>query len=165
MAIVVRDSREEDLAAILAIHNDAVLNTTAIWSYDPVDLDDRRAFISERKAKGFPFLVADDEGAVAGYASFGDFRPWAGYLRTVEHLVYVEAKRRGQGVGRMLMEPLIEQARAMGKHAMIGGIEAGNEPSLRLHAKLGFFEAGRLPEVGQKFGRWLDLVFMQKMLD
>ena len=162
--IVVRDAADADIAGILAIYNEAVANTTAIWNEAPADLASRRALVADRRAKNFPFLVADDAGEVVGYASFGDFRPFDGYRHTVEHSVYVRRDRRGQGIGRTLMVPLIASARTLGKHVMVGGIEAGNGPSIRLHESLGFTIVGRLPEVGFKFGRWLDLVFMQKTL-
>ncbi len=162
--IAVRDAADADMAGILAIYNEAVANTTAIWNEAPADLDNRRALVADRRARGFPFLVAADAGEVVGYASFGDFRPFDGYRHTVEHSVYVRHDRRGQGVGRTLMPPLIEAARALRKHVMVGGIEAGNGASIRLHESLGFVVVGRLPEVGFKFGRWLDLLFMQKLL-
>jgi L-amino acid N-acyltransferase YncA len=162
--IAVRDAADADLAAILAIYNDAVVNTTAIWNETLGDLEGRATVLADRRARDFPFLVADEGGEVVGYASFGDFRPFEGYRHTVEHSVYVRHDRRGQGVGRTLMPPLIERAQALGKHVMVGGIEAGNVASIRLHESLGFVVVGRLPEVGFKFGRWLDLLFMQKML-
>jgi phosphinothricin acetyltransferase len=162
--IAVRDAADADLAAILAIYNEAVANTTAIWNEQPGDLDSRRAVLADRRAKSFPFLVAERAGEVVGYASFGDFRPFDGYRHTVEHSVYVRHDRRGESIGRTLVLALIERAQALGKHVMVGGIEAGNVASIRLHESLGFVVVGRLPEVGFKFGRWLDLLFMQKML-
>ncbi|MEO6340051.1 MAG: N-acetyltransferase family protein, partial [Caulobacteraceae bacterium] len=114
---------------------------------------------------GYPLLVAEWEGRVVGYASFGDFRPFQGYRHTVENSVYVAPDAHRRGVGRVLMEALIHRARAMGKHVMVAGIEAENLASIRLHAAAGFVEVGRLPQVGRKFGRWLDLVFMQRALD
>ena len=162
--MLIRDATDTDLPAILAIHNDAVQHGTAIWSTEPVDIENRRAFLAARRAKGFPFLVADVEGAVGGYASFGDFRPFDGYLRTVEHLVYVHPDYQRRGIASTLLGQLIAQATAAGKHAMVGGIAADNVASIALHIRHGFVETGRLPEVGFKFGRYLDLVFMQKML-
>lgn len=161
---IVRPATEADLPGILAIYNDAVLNTTAIWNDTVVDLDNRRAWLELRRAQGFPVLVAVIDGSVAGYASFGDFRPFEGYRRTVEHSVYVATARHRRGLGRTLVEALFPIAKDLGKAVMIGGIDASNAPSLAMHAKLGFRETGRLPGVGQKFGRTLDLVFMQKDL-
>lgn len=108
-------------------------------------------------------LVADDgDGKVAGYASFGDFRPFEGYRLTVEHSIYVRADVRGKGIGRALLGTLVMEAERMGKHAIVGGIEAGNISSIRLHEQFGFTRVGLLPQVGIKFGRYLDLLFMQR---
>jgi phosphinothricin acetyltransferase len=161
---MIRPATEADLPAILAIYNDAVLNTTAIWNETPVDLENRRAWMDARRAAGFPVLVAEEVGRTVGYGSFGDFRPFEGYRVTVEHSLYVEAAMRGRGLGRALLAALIGEARRLGKRAMIGGIDASNEPSLSLHRRLGFVEVGRLPGVGVKFQRPLDLVLMQKAL-
>lgn len=165
--MIVRDATEADLAGILAIYNDAVLTTTAIWNETVADLDNRRAWLADRGSKGYPVLVAVDEpgGEVIGYASFGDWRAFDGYRHTVEHSVYVRRDRRGGGIGPALLLPLIERARACGKHAMVAGIAGDNAASIRLHERLGFTTVGRMPEVGTKFGRWLDLVFMQLTLD
>jgi phosphinothricin acetyltransferase len=161
----VRPARPGDLPAILAIYNEAVETTTAIWNWTKVDLANRRAWFDARTSQGYPVLVAEGgEGRALAYASFGDWRPFEGYLHTVEHSVYVAAEARGNGLGADLLTALIEEARRRGKHVMLGGIEAGNAASLALHRKLGFLETARMPEVGRKFDRWLDLVFMQKML-
>jgi L-amino acid N-acyltransferase len=111
-----------------------------------------------------PTPSATPASTVLGYASYGPFRPFDGYRLTAEHSVYVAETARRRGVARALLTALEERARAQGLHVLIGGIAADNEPSLRLHAQLGYHETGRLPEVGQKFGRWLDLVFLQKLL-
>src|SRR5579872_3922739 len=154
----VREATADDLPGILAIYNEVIANTTAIYNYDPVDLADRAAWFEGRREAGFPVLVAEDGGAVAGYASFGAWRASYGYFPTVEHSVHVRADRRGQGVGRALMEALIERARAMDKHVMIGGIDADNAASIALHTSLGFERVALHREVARKFGRWLDLV-------
>ena len=160
------NASEDDLPAILAIYNDAVRNTTAIWNEVEVDLSERRNWMQDRQAKGFPVIVAKDpDGAVLGYASYGDWRSWDGYRNTVEQSVYVQADARGKGVGRNLLGALIVRAKDAGKHAMVAGIEASNAPSIHLHKSLGFREAGLLREVGSKFGNWLDLVFLQLLLD
>ena len=160
-----RPASEADLPGILAIYNDAVLNSTAIWNDALADLANRRAWLADRKAKSYPVIVAlGEDDAVLGYASFGDFRPFDGFRISVEHSVYVAEAARGKGLGRALLEALFEPARALGKRVMIGGITAGNEASLALHARLGFVETGRMPGIGTKFGRRLDLVFVQKEL-
>jgi L-amino acid N-acyltransferase YncA len=153
-------------AAIAEIYNHAVEHTTAIWNEALVDADNRVAWMAQRQAAGFPVFVAlDEDGSVQGYASFGDFRAFDGYRHSVEHSVYVRQAVRGRGVGLKLMEALIAEARRLGKHVMIGAIESGNTASIRLHATLGFVEVGRMPQVGAKFGRWLDLTLMQLQLD
>jgi L-amino acid N-acyltransferase len=120
--------------------------------------------VEARLTAGYPVLVADDGGALAGYASFGDFRAFPGYRRTVELSVYVAAPFRRRGVARALMQALEDPARALGKHVMLGGIGADNAASLALHASLGYVEVARMPEVGLKFGAWQTLVFMQKVI-
>jgi L-amino acid N-acyltransferase len=162
--IAIRPATETDLPAILAIYNDAVLNTAAIWNDAPADLDNRRAWFESRRARSYPILVAEVDGMVAGYASYGDFRPFEGYRFTVEHSVYVAETARRRGIATRLLQSLIEHARANGKHVMVGGVDADNAASLALHRKLGFAETARMGEVGRKFGRWLDLVFVLKAL-
>lgn len=162
----IRNAEAGDISGILEIYNDAVLHTTAIWNETVVDAADRAAWVAERQRLGYPVLVAvNDEGDVEGYASFGGWRAWDGYRHTVEHSVYVRRDRRGGGIGRALMRELIMRAGALGKHVMVAGIEAGNTASIRLHESLGFEAAGVLREVGTKFGRWLDLAFLQLRLD
>ncbi|MGN8116915.1 N-acetyltransferase family protein [Labrys sp. 22185] len=163
--MIIRPATPDDLPDILAIYNDAVLNSTAIWNWNAVDLANRKAWFDLRRSQSYPILVADVEGTAIGYASYGDWRPFDGYCHTVEHSIYVAGTARRQGAGAALLDALIGAARDAGKHVMLGGIEAGNEPSLALHRRYGFTETARMPEVGQKFGRWLDLVFMQKTLN
>ncbi|WP_443191497.1 GNAT family N-acetyltransferase [Pseudomonas indica] len=162
----IRDATDADLAGILEIYNDAVLNTTAIWNEKTVDLDNRRAWLAERNAQGYPVLVAvDEQDQVLGYASFGDWRTWDGYRHTVEHSVYVKNDHIGAGIGKALMRALIDRARALGKHVMVAGIESENRASIHMHQQLGFVHVGQLREVGTKFGRWLDLTFMQLIIN
>jgi L-amino acid N-acyltransferase YncA len=164
MACVIRAANESDLPAILAIYNEAILNQTSIWNDMPAELADRRNWWQTRAAQNYPVLIGEIGGEVCAYASFGDFRPFQGYRYTVEHSVYVAPPMHRRGIGAMLLGRLIEDATALGKHAMVGGIAADNRASLALHARLGFTETARMPEVGYKFGRWLDLVFVQKIL-
>ncbi|MFD2032344.1 GNAT family N-acetyltransferase [Ancylobacter dichloromethanicus] len=162
--MMLRDAVEADLGGILAIYNHAVLNSTAIWNDTPTDLANRVAWLRDRRAKAYPVIVAEDGGEVLGYASFGDFRPFEGFRICVEHSVYVAQAARGRGLGRALVEALFEPARALGKKVMIGGVTAGNDASLALHARLGFIETARMPGIGIKLGRRLDLVLMQREL-
>ncbi len=162
---MIRDATEKDLPAIRDIYNDAVRNTTAIWNEQPVDLANRLAWFNARQALGYPILVAVENDAVTGYASFGDWRPFEGFRYSVEHSVYVRNDQRGKGLGPRLMQVLIERARSGGKYVMVAAIESGNQASIRLHERLGFVTTGQMPQVGIKFGRWLDLTFMQLALN
>lgn len=162
--IILRDAIDADLAAIRDIYNHAVEHTTAIWNEVLVDIDNRRQWWSARIAKGYPVLVAERDGKVYGYASYGDWRAFDGYRHTVEHSVYVDREARGAGIGEQLMRALIERAAAGKVHVMIAGIEAENQASIRLHEKLGFRVVGTFSEVGIKFGRWLDLTCMELRL-
>lgn len=161
---IVRDATAADLEAIRAIYNEAVANTTASYDYDPRSAEAQRLWFETKEKGGHPVLVAEAGGQVLGYASYGPYRPWAGYLHSVEHSVYVDAAARGKGLGRALLAELVDRAEAQGLHVMIGGIDAANVASIALHAGLGFTECGIIREVGWKFGRWLDLLFMQKIL-
>ncbi|MGR6466351.1 N-acetyltransferase family protein [Rhizobium sp. PAMB 3182] len=162
--LTIRDAVEADLAAIRDIYNHAVEHTTAIWNEVIVDLDNRKAWFDARLKQGYPVLAAERGGRVVGYASYGDWRAFDGYRHTVEHSVYVDKDARGGGIGQALMVALINRATAQGKHVMIAAIEAENRASICLHEKLGFRGVGRFTEVGQKFGRWLDLYCMEKVL-
>ncbi|WP_421937701.1 GNAT family N-acetyltransferase [Phenylobacterium sp.] len=158
------EATEADLPAILAIHNDVVATSTAIYSDIPSTLADRATWRATRQAAGYPVLVAREAGEVLGFASFGDFRAGSGYVATVEHSIHVRADARRRGVGRALLSTLPDRAKACGKHVLIGGIDADNQASLSLHAALGFERVAHFRQVGRKFGRWLDLVFVQKIL-
>ncbi|MGO2824188.1 MAG: GNAT family N-acetyltransferase, partial [Brachybacterium alimentarium] len=148
-----------------AVYNHVVQHTTAIWNDDTVDVRNRADWIAARQQADFPVLVAVDEaGAVLGYASYGPWRPHDGYRHTVEHSVHVREGLRGRGIGTLLLQAVIDRARAQGRHVMIAGVDAGNEASLRMHERLGFERTGVLREVGTKFGRWLDLAFLQLVL-
>lgn len=162
----IRSAEERDLVAITGIYNHAVSTTTAIWNERVVDVADRAAWLKTHEEADLPVLVAVDEAhQVVGYATFGPWRAWDGYRHTVEHSVYVHKDRQRAGIGRALMVTLLEEARQRGYHAMVAGIESGNIGSIRLHERLGFSVAGQCRQVGCKFGRWLDLTFMQILLD
>jgi len=164
--MIIRAAVEGDAEIIAEIYNDAVLSTTAIWNENRIDVANRIAWINSRQQAGFPVIVAtDNDDTVLGYASYGDWRPWDGYRHTIEHSVYVDKDARGKGAGAALMQGLIQLAREAGKHVMVAAIESENAASIALHKKLGFIESGRMTEVGTKFGRWLDLTFLQLRLD
>lgn len=164
MTIELRDATAYDLPGIMDIYNDAVLNTTAIWNDILVDIENRKEWFKLRKDRGFPVIVAVKDGAVAGYASYGDWRAFDGYRHTREHSIYVQKDARGSGIGKLLMQALIDHAANNDVHVLIGAIEAENTASIRLHEALGFRVAGRFSEVGTKFGRWLDLTCMELKL-
>ncbi|HEY1834774.1 MAG TPA: GNAT family N-acetyltransferase [Solirubrobacteraceae bacterium] len=164
MSLVVRDAEAGDLPAVLAIHNHVVASSDAIFTEELDTLAGRREWFEARGRAGLPVLVAVREGAIAGYASYGPFRPWPGYRDTVEHSVHVASDQRRGGVGRALLEALIERAREAGMHVMVAGIDATNEPSLALHGVLGFERCGYMAEVARKQDRLLDLVLMQLTL-
>jgi L-amino acid N-acyltransferase len=161
----IRDATEADLVPMLAIYNDVVATSTAIYRDDPMPFDEYHAWWQARVGQGYPVLVAADAAEIVALASFGDFRAWPGYRFTVEHSVHVRADRRGHGVGTTLVRALMSRARDLGKHVMIAGVDADNADSLRFHERLGFERVAHFREVGFKFGRWLDLVFLQRMLE
>ncbi|HTD13402.1 MAG TPA: GNAT family N-acetyltransferase [Steroidobacteraceae bacterium] len=161
-SVQIRDASAADLPGIVAIYNEVIATSTAIYSYEPVTLADRQEWWRVRTAQGYPVLVAADSAAVLGFATFGDFRAWPGYRFTVEHSVHVRADCRGQGVGTRLVKALLPRAAACNKHIMIAGVDAANAASIRFHERLGFTQVGHLREVGYKFDRWLDLVFLQR---
>jgi L-amino acid N-acyltransferase len=163
--MTIRDAVENDFAQITAIYNDVLLTSTAIYSDQPATVAERIAVWRARLAQDYPTLVACHDEAVIGFASFGDFRSWPGYRFTVEHSVHVHASSRGQGAGSALLQALISRAAALGKHVMIGGIDADNTASLRFHERLGFQRVAHFKEVGFKFGRFLDLVFVQRSVE
>ena len=162
--LAVQDAGAADLEGLVTIYNEVIASSTAVFTSTAVTLQERRRWWRTRTAQGYPVLIARDEHGVAAFGTFGDFRAWPGYRFTVEHTVHVRADRRGQGVGTALMRPLIERAVQLEKHVMIAGIDADNAGSIRFHERLGFVTAGHFHEVGFKFGRWLDLVFMEKRL-
>lgn len=164
VGLMIRQAAESDLPGILAIYNEVIAASTAVYADDPVSLEDRRSWLAVRRTQGYPVLVAIEANAVVGFASFGDFRSWPGYRFTVEHNVHVRQDWRGRGVGRQLVESLIPLATAQGKHVMIAGVDAANSDSIRFHERLDFVPVAHFKEVGYKFGRWLDLVFLQRLL-
>jgi phosphinothricin acetyltransferase len=164
--VIIRPAGDPDLPGLLAIYNDVIATSTAIYTEAPASLDDRRAWLEGRRAQGFPVLVAAEGDEILGFSSFGEWRgAWPGYRHTVEHSVHVRADRRGQGLGRRLVEALFPLAQDLGKHVVIAGVDAANAPSLRFHERLGFEPVAHFREVGHKFGHWLDLVFLQRFLD
>ena len=160
----IRNAEEEDLPAILAIYNDVIVNTTAVYDYEPHTPAMRLAWFNVKKEQGFPVFVAVENGKVLGLSSIGPFRAWAAYQFSVENSIYVAAEAREKGIGKMLMPPIIDAARQLGMHTMLAGIDASNEASIQLHKDFGFEEVAHFKQVGWKFGRWLDLKFLQLII-
>ena len=161
----VRPATHDDLPGILEIYNEAVVNTTASYDYEPRTWEHRVAWFEDHLINNYPVFVAvDEEGRVAGWSALNRYHDRKGYQFTSENSVYVAADRRGRGIGKLLMKPLIDAARQRGLHAILAGIDAENEASIRLHAAFGFVKVAHLKQVGFKFGRWLDVVYMELLL-
>lgn len=158
-------SLDEHGAAILEILNDAIVSSTALYDYRPRELSSMTGWFAAKQVGPFPVWGAlDDAGALLGFASYGSFRAWPAYKYSVEHSVYVARAARGRGVGKALMQRLIQSASEQQLHTLIGGIDAANRESIAFHERLGFVHAGTIKEAGFKFGRWLDLAFYQLRL-
>jgi phosphinothricin acetyltransferase len=163
--ISIRLIQEDDLPQILSIYNDIILTTTAVYDYEPHSLAMRRQWYEAKKRDGFPVFVAERDGRVIGFSSFGPFRAWAAYAFSVENSIYVAKDSRGKGIGRMLLAPLIHAATEKSFHVIVAGIDATNLASLQLHRSFGFEEVAHFKQVGFKFGKWLDLKFMELILE
>jgi L-amino acid N-acyltransferase len=162
--VVIDNASRGDLPQILAIYNEVIRNSTAVFSDEQFTPTRGEAWFDAKRERGFPLIVARDASGIAGFGTFGEFRSWPGYRHSVEHSVHVRADCRGQGIGRALVLDLLARAAGQGKHVMIAGIDADNAVSIGLHRSLGFTDVGHFHEVAFKFGRWLDLVFMQCIL-
>ena len=162
--INIKNATETDVEGMLLIYNDIIENTTAVYDYRPHTIEMRQAWFNEKLRTGFPVIVAAEDNKIVGFASFGPFRNWAAYKYSVENSVYVAADHRGKGIGKLLMQPLINADQNMNMHTIIASIDNTNEASLRLHQDFGFVEVAHFKEVGYKFGKWLDLKFLQLLL-
>lgn len=149
---------------ILAIFNDAILNSTALYDYKPRTAANMTTWFETKERGGFPVIGLVDKGNLLGFGSYGTFRAWPAYKYSVEHSIYLAPNFRGRGLGKMLLKAIIDAARAQDYHVLIGGIDSQNAASIRLHKSQGFEFAGRIKEVGFKFGRWLDLDLYQLIL-
>lgn len=161
--MLIRPARESDHARILAIWNPIIRDTTITFSSEEKTADSLAAMIAERRAAGREFFVAEDD-RVLGFATYAQFRNGNGYAHAMEHTVILAPGASGQGTGRALMAELEAHARAGGAHTLFAGISGENAPGVAFHERLGFATLARIPEAGRKFGRWLDLVLMMKML-
>jgi phosphinothricin acetyltransferase len=163
--MIIRNANENDLPQLLEIYNDIILNTTAVYQYQAHSLDMRKEWFTTKRQQGFPVFVAEDGNGIVGFSTLGTFRNWQAYKYSVENSVYVASHSRGKGIGKLLMPPLIRAAIQMEMHTVIASIDATNEASLQLHKNFGFEEVAHFKEVGYKFGRWLDLKFLQLMFE
>jgi L-amino acid N-acyltransferase YncA len=161
----IRQANRTDLQSILDIYNDAIVNTTAVYDYNPHTLEMRQHWFDDKLNKGIPVIVADINGRAVGFTSYGPFRAWPAYKYSIEHSVYVHPDFRNQGIARKLLTHLIDTVRNKDIHTIIAGIDASNNASIHLHKQLGFEDAGHFSQVGFKFGKWLDLRFLQLILN
>ncbi len=163
MKIIACDFRQA--GPILAIFNDAILNSTALYDYEPRTPAFMEEWFRAKEAGHYPvFGAVDDDGALAGFASYGPFRHFPAYKYTVEHSVYVHPEKRGRGVGKALLRELIAAATVREYHTLVGAIDSANAASIALHAGFGFAPCGTIRQAGFKFGRWLDFEFHQLLL-
>ena len=167
-SFIIRDAETADLQAIVDLYNAWIPSLTITWTEELDTLEQRTLWFGRQHNEGFPVLVADDAGDVLGFTCYEYFRgegKWPGYRATAELSIHVRENSWGRGVGRALIEELVERAQAANIHVLVAAIDSQNEASLGFHERLGFVEVARMPQTGQKFGRWLDLVLMQRILD
>ena len=164
MEIKIRDYQIQDCKAIIEIINDAILNSTALYDYNIRTLNTQEAIFEEKLQKGFPVIVAESNNEVVGFGYYSEFRFREAYKFTVEHSVYANKNSIGKGIGKLLLDELIERAKKQNLHTMIGVIDSENTNSIDFHKKFGFEEVGFIKESGYKFDRWLHSVLVQKML-
>ena len=165
MNIKIRPYKIEDTQAVLDIINDNILNSTALYDYEPRSLNTQIAIFDDKLKKGFPIIVATQDKEVLGFGYYSEFRFREAYKYTVEHSVYAKKEAIGKGVGKLLMTELIALAKAQKLHTMVGVIDSENKSSIEFHEKFGFKIVGSIKDSGFKFDRWLHSVFMQLMLE
>jgi L-amino acid N-acyltransferase len=162
---VVQCERERHADAILAIFNDAIVNSTALYDYQPRTKEIMAAWFDVKSKGKFPVIgIENESGELMGFGSYGTFRAFPAYKYSVEHSVYVDARFRGRGIGKRLLQQIIIAAQQQEYHVLVGAIDAANAVSIRLHESLDFTHCGTIRQAGFKFGRWLDLAFYQLIL-
>jgi len=164
MNVTIRPATFNDVTAILDIVNYSILHTTANYNYDIQTIEVQNKWFEYKQLHHFPVIVAESNGQVIGYGTYGTFREKIGYQYTVEHSVYVAEKYTGKGIGKLLLQELIQLAKTQGYHTMIGAIDADNLDSIAFHKKFGFVECGIIKQAAFKFNKWLDLLFMQLII-
>lgn len=166
--LTIRAATDADLEAILALNNRLIPIDATAWTERLETIEERRDWFAHKREGGWPVLVATDGDAVVGFCTYGEFRDnarWEGYRFTAELTIHVDPDHHGTGVGRQLMDGLVERARADGLHTLVAAVDGENAGSIRFHERLGFVETARMPEIGFKHGRWLDLVLLQRRVD
>lgn len=162
--ITIRSAAADDIPAITRIYNHAILHTNATFDTEPKSIDERTEWFNAHR-DAFPVVVAECEGRVVGWASLSPYRTRAAYRFTVENAIYIDQDSQGRGAGSLLLDRLLLLAKDLGYHVMLAVITGGNDVSIRLHRRFGFAEVGVLHEVGWKADQWLDVVFMQRMIE
>ncbi|MGO1632422.1 MAG: GNAT family N-acetyltransferase [Staphylococcus equorum] len=158
---MIRNAVQSDLPNILDIYNDAILNTTAVYTYNPQTLESREAWFEKKADNNEPIIVYEEQGEAIGFATYGSFRDWPAYQYSIEHSIYVNKHHRGKGIASQLLSEIIEQAHSNGYKTLVAGIDATNDYSIYLHKKFNFTHSGTIHKVGYKFDKWLDLAFYQ----
>ncbi|MFB3167262.1 N-acetyltransferase family protein [Neobacillus sp. 179-C4.2 HS] len=162
---MIRFAQEKDLQHILDIYNDAVLHTTAVYTYKAQTLESREIWFKQKMDEGYPVVVYELDNKVVGFATFGPFRPWPAYKYSIEHSIYVDSNYQRKGIASSLLKEIISIANEREYKTLIGGIDAANDKSIAMHEKFGFVHAGTIINAGYKFNTWLDLAFYQLNLD
>lgn len=162
--ILIRPAVREDCPAILAIYNEAVLTTTATYDYEPRTLRQRQAWFDDHRKSGHPIFVATEGSHIVGWASLSRYHDRVGFRFTTENAIYIAPPHQGRGLGKRLLQALMDSARQIGLHAIIAAIDSENEASIRLHLTFGFEKVGQFKRVGYKFNRWLDVIYMEYLL-
>jgi L-amino acid N-acyltransferase len=163
--VPIRDATAADLPAIRALFNALIPTTTIAWRDDEATVEEMAAWFAEQQADGHPILVAEHDGEVVGYTCWTGFRRFPGYRHTAELTVHVDGDHHGRGVGRALLTALVEEAARRDVHVLVAAVDGDNTGSIAFHQALGFVEVARMPEVGRKFDRWLELVLLQRTID
>jgi len=162
---IVQCTFSQHAESILAILNDAILHSTALYDYQPRTMETMAAWFAAKEKGRYPIIgVEDDDGAFMGFGSYGAFRAFPAYKYTVEHSIYVDARFRGRGLGKLLLEEVIAAAGRQEYHVIVGVIDSANAASIALHLRRGFVHSGTIRHAGFKFGRWLDVDFYQLTL-
>lgn len=161
---IIRPAEMQDVPGILDIVNHEIQYSTVLYEYEPRTIEQQNAWYLEKQAGGWPVILAELNGEIAGFATYGPFRTRPAYQKSIEHSVYVHHSQRGKAIGNALLVELIRLAKENGFHTMIAGIDSSNRGSVEFHRKFGFEVVGTFKEVGFKFNKWLDVIFMQLLL-